>query len=277
MQTNMGSSSLRIQYLPTALDPIRIHKIQVRYATTITCGLRKPLRARRRSDGVLSTEAIQAVQSLKLAARNPSKLDQVFESKLTRLLKDDLLDAFSELQRQQHLDLALKVFEFMRKEAWYEPDQSLYGDLMLMFGKKKLIITVENLFCELIKEGLKPNTRVYTELIGAYLKVEMIERAMEAYKLMKASGCVPDELTLTIMIRNFESAGEEELASIIKNDCVEYLDSPKKFLKEVARKYFYAIDMNHAITLHNPFAIKSFFSEEIETEPGLKLRKASHM
>lgn len=125
----------------------------------------------------------------------------------------------------------------MRKEAWYEPDQSLYGDLMLMFGKKKLIITVENLFCELIKEGLKPNTRVYTELIGAYLKVEMIERAMEAYKLMKASGCVPDELTLTIMIRNFESAGEEELASIIKNDCVEYLDSPKKFLKEVARKY----------------------------------------
>ncbi|KAL7610774.1 hypothetical protein Lser_V15G13600 [Lactuca serriola] len=237
MQTNMGSSSLRIQYLPTALDPIRIHKIQVRYATTITCGLRKPLRTRRRSDGVLSTEAIQAVQSLKLAARNPSKLDQVFESKLTRLLKDDLLDAFSELQRQQHLDLALKVFEFMRKEAWYEPDQSLYGDLMLMFGKKKLIITVENLFCELIKEGLKPNTRVYTELIGAYLKVEMIEKAMEAYKLMKASGCVPDELTLTIMIRNFESAGEEELASIIKNDCVEYLDSPKKFLKEVARKY----------------------------------------
>ncbi|CAI9277433.1 unnamed protein product [Lactuca saligna] len=195
MLMNMGSSSLRIQYLPTALDPIRIHKIQVRYATTITCGLRKPLRTRRRSDGVLSTEAIQAVQSLKLAARNPSKLDQVFESKLTRLLKDDLLDTFAELQRQQHLDLALKV------------------------------------------SGLKPNTRVYTELIGAYLKVEMIEKAMEAYKLMKASGCVPDELTLTIMIRNFESAGEEELASIIKNDCVEYLDSPKKFLKEVARKY----------------------------------------
>ncbi|CAH1419565.1 unnamed protein product [Lactuca virosa] len=106
---NMGSSSLRIQYLQTALDPIRIYKIEVRYATTITCGLRKPLRTRRRSDGVLSTEAIQAVQSLKLAARNPSKLDQVFESKLTRLLKDDLLDAFAELQRQQHLDLALKV------------------------------------------------------------------------------------------------------------------------------------------------------------------------
>lgn len=105
----MGYSSVRIQFLQGALDPFGFDKFQVRYATTITCGLRKPLRVRRRSDGVLSTEAIQAVQSLKLAARNPSKLDQVFNSKLIRLLKDDLLDAFVELQRQQHLDLALKV------------------------------------------------------------------------------------------------------------------------------------------------------------------------
>ncbi|KAI3791698.1 hypothetical protein L2E82_05559 [Cichorium intybus] len=105
----MGSSSLRIQSLQTAFDSIKIDKIQVRYATTITCGLRKPMRTRRPSDGVLSTEAIQAVQSLKLAARNPSKLHQVFDSKLSRLLKDDLLDAFAELQRQQHLELAVKV------------------------------------------------------------------------------------------------------------------------------------------------------------------------
>ncbi|KAI3723102.1 hypothetical protein L2E82_34450 [Cichorium intybus] len=104
----MGSSSLRIQSLQTAFDSIKIDKIQVRYATTITCGLRKPMRTRRPSDGVLSTEATQAVQSLKLAARNPSKLHQVFDSKLSRLLKYDLLDAFAELQRQQHLELAVK-------------------------------------------------------------------------------------------------------------------------------------------------------------------------
>ncbi|KAI3519048.1 hypothetical protein L1887_08030 [Cichorium endivia] len=105
----MGSSSLRIQSLQTAFDSIKIDKIQVRYATTITCGLRKPMRTRRPSDGVLSTEAIQAVQSLKLAAENPSKLHQVFDSKLSRLLKDDLLDAFAELQRQQHLELVVKL------------------------------------------------------------------------------------------------------------------------------------------------------------------------
>ncbi|PWA66323.1 pentatricopeptide repeat protein [Artemisia annua] len=100
-----------------------------------------------------------------------------------------------------------QVFEFMRSEAWCEPDHSLYGNLMLMFGKKKLIDKVEQLFSALMKEGLKPDTRAYTELIRAYLKVDMIEKAMETYELMKASGCIPDELTLTIMKRNLKNAG----------------------------------------------------------------------
>ncbi|GJU18426.1 pentatricopeptide repeat-containing protein [Tanacetum coccineum] len=120
----------------------------------------------------------------------------------------------------------------MRKDAWYEPDHSLYADLMLISGKKKLINRVEKLFAELKSEGLELDIRAYTELIGAYLKVEMIDKAIETYELMKASGCVPDELTLMIMIRNLESAGRDDLTVIIKNDCVKYLDSPKKFLNQ---------------------------------------------
>lgn len=58
---------------------------------------------------MLSTEAIQAVQSLKLAQNSPSKLDQVFSTKLSRLLKADLEDTLAELQRQNEFVLALKV------------------------------------------------------------------------------------------------------------------------------------------------------------------------
>jgi len=59
----------------------------------------------------MSTEAIQAVQCLKLA-KSPSKLEQVFNSRLSRLLQADLLDTLTELQRQNELDLALKVIPF---------------------------------------------------------------------------------------------------------------------------------------------------------------------
>ncbi|KAG8375904.1 hypothetical protein BUALT_Bualt09G0007600 [Buddleja alternifolia] len=173
----------------------------------ISCGLRNgPRKAMWRRSRVLSTEAIQAVQSLKLAQNSSSssfKLDQVFRNKVNRLLKADLLDTLAELQRQNQLDLALKVgvcvcvcvyiyiykvFNFVKKEVWYVPDVSLFNDMILMLGKNKMIDMAEQLFLELkSQQGLEPDARTYTEMIGAYFKVEMVNKAVETYELMKAS------------------------------------------------------------------------------------------
>lgn len=100
-----------------------------------------------------------------------------------------------------------------------------------------MIEMVEQLFVELKKEGLEPDARTYTELIGAYFKVGMVNKAMETYELMKASGYVPDKLTLTILIRNLEKAGEGALSDTIKKECAEYFDYPDKFLEEVEKKH----------------------------------------
>ncbi|XP_044473896.1 pentatricopeptide repeat-containing protein At1g62350-like isoform X2 [Mangifera indica] len=197
---------------------------------SITCGLRDPFRKPIRQSRVLSTEAIQAVHAMKLAKSN-SKLDGVFHGRVSRLLKADLLDTLTELQRQNEVDLALK------KEEWYKPDLSLYCDVIQMFGKNELITSAEELFCELQREGLEPDTRAYTEMIGAYLRVGMIDKAMETYGVMKASGCAPDKLTLTILIRNLDNAGEEELAATVRKDCAQYVDYPEKFLETVAKKH----------------------------------------
>ncbi|XP_057778074.1 protein THYLAKOID ASSEMBLY 8-like, chloroplastic [Salvia miltiorrhiza] len=223
-------SQLCLQQKPQI--PTFVHSLR------ITCGglrngPRKPMWRTR----VLSSEAIQAVQSLKLAQKSPSKLEQVFTTKLSRLLKADLEDTLAELQRQNELDLALKVFNFVRKETWYVPDLSLFNDMILMMGKRKMIEMVEQLFLELRNEGLQPDARTYTELIGAYFKVGMVSKAMETYELMKASGYVPDKLTLTILIRNLEKAGENSLSEAIRKECAEYFDYPNKFLEEVERQY----------------------------------------
>nr|DAD43470.1 TPA_asm: hypothetical protein HUJ06_001700 [Nelumbo nucifera] len=73
----------------------------------VSCGLRSGPRKPLWRSRVLSTEAIQAVQSLKLAKSN-SKLDEVFSSRLSRLLKADLIATLMELQRQNEFELALK-------------------------------------------------------------------------------------------------------------------------------------------------------------------------
>ncbi|KAL5781218.1 hypothetical protein ACOSP7_006247 [Xanthoceras sorbifolium] len=201
----------------------------------IRCGLRDGSRKPMWKSRVLSTEAIQAIHAMKLA-KSDSKLDVVFHGKVCRLLKADLLDTLTELQRQNELHLALKVFHFVRKELWYTPDLSLYCDMILMLGKNKQVTMAEELFCELKKEGLEPDTRAFTEMIGAYLQVGMTEKAMEIYATMKASGCAPDKLTLTILIRSLEKTGEEELAATLRKECAQFVEYPEKFLEELDRK-----------------------------------------
>lgn len=105
-----------------------------------------------------------------------------------------------------------------------------------MFGRNKLIDKAEDFFSKLEQEGLKADTRAFTEMIGAYLHVGMVDKAMETYGKMKESGCVPDKLTFTILIRNLEEAGREELAASVKNDCGVYMEYPEEFLKELERK-----------------------------------------
>ncbi|XP_073002937.1 uncharacterized protein [Typha latifolia] len=206
--------------------------------SAIRCGLRGGLRKQLWRGRVLTTEAIQAVQALKLAAKSsPVRTEEVFQSRLGRLLKADLIAVLGELRRQNEWELALQVFSFIRKEVWYKPDLSLYSDMILMLGRNKLIEMAEELLSELKKEGLQPDTRAFAEMIGAFLQVGMVDKAMDMYNLMKESGCNPDKLTLTILIRNLEKVGEDNLASAVRKDCMEYLDFPEKFLEEVDKKF----------------------------------------
>lgn len=57
----------------------------------------------------MSSEAMQVVQSLKLSKSSSEKLKRVVDLRLARLLKTDLVDAFTELKRQNEFDLVLLV------------------------------------------------------------------------------------------------------------------------------------------------------------------------
>lgn len=133
--------------------------------------------------------------------------------------------------------LVLQVFAFVQKELWYKSDSALYGNLIFMLGKNKLIEQCEDLFSEFQKEKLQPDTRVYTEMIGAFLQANMVEKAMEKYKSMKELGTNPDKLTLTILIRNLEKVGLHDLASNVRKDCADFVEYPEKFLEKVDKNY----------------------------------------
>ena len=98
----------------------RVHRVEnerCRGPPRVRCSLRDagPRGQLWRSRG-LSTEAIQAVQALKFAKSSSrassspsSKLNLVFENRITRLLKADLIAVLEELQRQNEWELVQQV------------------------------------------------------------------------------------------------------------------------------------------------------------------------
>ncbi|GLJ11633.1 hypothetical protein SUGI_0173300 [Cryptomeria japonica] len=185
---------------------------------------------------LLSNEAIQAVQALRRAKKDTHKLENAFQTKIARLLKKDLLSVLGELQRQDQCDLALQVFETVRKEMWYKPSLYLYADMITMLGRNKLIENVEALLVVMQQEGLRPDTRVCTEIIGSFLQVGMVDSAMKTFELMKQTECHPDKSTFTVLFKGLKGLGELELSDAVKEECVQYLGEPLEVIEDDAEE-----------------------------------------
>ncbi|XP_058748912.1 protein THYLAKOID ASSEMBLY 8-like, chloroplastic [Vicia villosa] len=207
-------------------------------ATSVVCGLRS-YQKRKPPSMVISKESVSVIHALKLAKNSDEKLNQVLKSKLLRLLKADVLDVLAELQRQNQLHLSLKVFEFIIGDEEDRCDDtlvlSLYSDMILLLGKNKMVEMAEEMFDRVVEKGLKPDTRLFNEMIGVYLQVGNKEKAMEVFGTMKGLGswCLPDELTFTILIRSLMKNGENELVESLKKESFDYVNAPGKFVQKV--------------------------------------------
>ncbi|KAL3641779.1 hypothetical protein CASFOL_012594 [Castilleja foliolosa] len=202
---------------------------------------RKPLQKGRS----LSIEAIQTVQALKRATKQQSEvaLEQVFDMKLRRLLKLDMIAVLRELLRQDQCFLALKVFEDVRKEDWYRPQLFLYAEMVTVLGRNELLDKVELLIQTLKAESnLKPDLEGFKVLIESLTSLNLSGLAVECFYLMKSLSCDPDRLLFKILIDGLESNGESDLLAVIKQDAEKYYGKFIDFLEEeetdMSTKYF---------------------------------------
>ncbi|GMP34917.1 hypothetical protein CsSME_00007587 [Camellia sinensis var. sinensis] len=216
LRSNLSLLSL---YPPTTTQPITTNT--PRSFLTIRCGPRDnrgPLVKGR----VLSTEAIQAVQSLKRAHRlhDQSKLNHLLSKSISRLIKPDLIATFNELLRQDHCDLALKVFSSVRSEFWYKTDLGLYADLVSALARKGMTEDIDRLICDLEEEGvIECDDKGLVRLVKALIAAERVESTVRIYGLMKRSGwgatCVADEYVAKVLSRGLRRLGEWRLADEI--------------------------------------------------------------
>ncbi|KAF0913075.1 hypothetical protein E2562_020228 [Oryza meyeriana var. granulata] len=216
----MLSSTSAAAFSPLRLVPRRraVARRSAAAATVITMRDRSKNRKPTQRGRYLSTEAIQAVQSLKRAALQgpPSGAAVPVEPKLRRLLKADMVAVFRELAAQGEALLALQVFEEIRKEHWYKPKLLLYVDIVTVLANKGLRSEVDKVCSHLKREQLEPDTEGFNLLLKAFLDAEFTQLTMDCFRLMKLWDSDPDRITYKTLIKGLESLGEMDLSADIK-------------------------------------------------------------
>ncbi|XP_010922535.1 protein THYLAKOID ASSEMBLY 8, chloroplastic [Elaeis guineensis] len=172
----------------------------------------------------LSTEAILAVQALKRALDDDSKVEQVVSTAFVRLLKPDLVAALAELRRQGQWRLAGKVFVAARKEFSSNPDYSLYAAMVAAMARNGMREEIGLLVSDLLAEREKgdgfsaDDIRGLARVVQALIGVGSGKAVKYMYREMKRRNCVPNEFLFKDLMRGLRGLGEGEAADDVERD-----------------------------------------------------------
>lgn len=112
-----------------------------------------------------------------------------------------VLEALDNAIRHKRWESALKIFDLLRNQHWYEPRCQTYTKLLVLLGKCSQPIKASLLFEVMLQDGLKPTIDVYTALVSAYGYSGLLEKALEIIEHMKlVPDCKPDVYTYSTLI-----------------------------------------------------------------------------
>ncbi|KAF2293431.1 hypothetical protein GH714_001712 [Hevea brasiliensis] len=121
--------------------------------------------------------------------------------KYNRLWPKAVLEALDDAIRDNRWESALKIFELLRNQHWYEPRCRTYTKLLMMLGKCRQPEEACFLFEIMQSEGLQPTVDVYTALVIAYGESGQLDKAFSIVDDMKSvSDCKPDVYTYSVLV-----------------------------------------------------------------------------
>lgn len=141
---------------------------------------------------ILRSEA--AIEAIERKASSATVKHNRFSPKL-------VLEALDKAIRHKRWESALKIFDLLRNQHWYEPRCQTYTKLLIMLGKCRQPKKAGFLFEVMLQDGLKPTVDVYTALVSAYGYSGLLDKALEIIDDMKLIlDCKPDVYTYSIFI-----------------------------------------------------------------------------
>ncbi|XP_020113660.1 pentatricopeptide repeat-containing protein At3g46870-like [Ananas comosus] len=154
-----------------------------------------------RGKKMIGKEALFVIQGLKRFKGDEERLEKFVKSHVLRLLKMDKIAVLNELQRQEEVDLALKMFSIIQKEDWYKPDVYLYKDLIVALARSRKMEKAIQVWESMRRDELFPDSQTYAEVIRGFLRYGSPSDAMNIYEDMIKSPEPPEELPFRILLK----------------------------------------------------------------------------
>ncbi|KAI4367980.1 hypothetical protein MLD38_016600 [Melastoma candidum] len=112
------------------------------------------------------------------------------------------------LKEQSSWERAWDIFEWFKRKRCYEANVIHYNIMLRILGRAQKWGYVEQLWDEMIANGVEPVNSTYGTLIDAYSKGGRREVALAWLGKMNKQGMVPDEVTMGIIVQMYKKAGE---------------------------------------------------------------------
>ncbi|KAL0367849.1 UNVERIFIED_CONTAM: Squamosa promoter-binding-like protein 1 [Sesamum radiatum] len=129
---------------------------------------------------------------------------------------------------------ALQVFEMLKAQPFYQPKEGTYMKLLVLLGRCGQPGQAYQLFDEMLEQGLEPTAELYTALVAACCRSNLIDKAFAILEQMKSLPlCQPDVYTYSILIKACVDACRFELVESLYDEMAERLITPNTVTQNI--------------------------------------------
>ncbi|KAK6254295.1 hypothetical protein SCA6_015600 [Theobroma cacao] len=129
---------------------------------------------------------------------------------------------------------ALQVFEMLRDQPFYQPKEGTYMKLLVLLGKSGQPHRARQLFHDMVQEGCEPTPELFTALLAAYCRNNLIDDAFATLNQMKTLPCCqPDVFTYSTLIKACVDASRFDLVESLYGEMEERLITPNTVTQNI--------------------------------------------
>lgn len=158
-------------------------------------------------------------KELKRLQCNPVRFERFMRTQVSRLLKSDLVAVLAEFQRQNLVELSMKLYNVVRKEIWYRPDMYFYRDMLMMLARNKRVDEARMVWDDLKRENVLFDQHTFGDLVWAFSDAGLPKEAMRIYDEMRGSPDPPVCMPYRIILKGL--IPYPELREKVKDDFFE--------------------------------------------------------